>query len=220
MRKKLVIFDMDGLLLDSERVTDLCWEITFRENNIEFSEEDRHQLIGMGFHDAQILFKERFNNSDAFWELRKYREIIFMRHLEEFGIDIKDGVAELLELLKQRNIKTAVASSTLQERGELLLKKSNIHDLFDYHIYGDMVKQTKPNPDIFLRVVNHFKVELAESLVLEDSFYGVKAANNANIDVMWIRDLVDIDQKGIVQYISKFNSLKDAIPTIIKMTDL
>lgn len=217
MKKKLVIFDMDGLLLDSERVMDLCWDITFRENNIEFSKEERHHLIGMGFRDAQVFFEERFNNSDTFWELRKYRELVFMKHLDEFGIDIKDGVTELIELLKKESVKIAVASSTMQERGEMLLKMSNIHNLFDYHIYGDMVKQSKPNPDIFLRVVNHFKVELEQSLVLEDSFYGVKAANNANIDVMWVKDLVDIDTKGTVNYINKFNSIKEAIPTIIKM---
>lgn len=214
MKKKLVIFDMDGLLLDSERITDLCWEVTFRENNIEFSQEDRHQMIGMGYNDAQVLFEKRFNNSDIFNELRSYREIVFMKHLNEFGIDIKEGVTDLLELLKEKNIKTAVASSTQQERGELLLKKSSIHDLFDFHIYGDMVKQTKPNPDIFLRVVDHFDVELEEALVLEDSYYGVKAANNANIDVMWIKDLVDIDQKGTVHYINKFNSLKEATSII------
>lgn len=214
MKKKLVIFDMDGLLLDSERVTDLCWETTFRENNIEFSKEERHQLIGMGFNDAKELFRKRFNDSEAFWNLRTYRETVFLKHLNEYGIDIKEGVTELLALLKQNNIKTAVASSTLQERGEFLLKSTKIHDLFDYHIYGDMVKETKPNPDIFLRVAKHFDVDVKEALVLEDSYYGVKAANNAKMDVMWIKDLVDIDQKGTVQYINKFNSITDAIPTI------
>lgn len=214
MKKKLVIFDMDGLLLDSERVTDLCWQVTFKDKNIEFDKEDRQQLIGMGFDDARALFNERFNDPEAFWNLRKYRETVFMKHLEEYGIDVKEGVAELLMMLKQKNIKIAVASSTLQERGEFLLKRTKIHDLFDYHIYGDMVKQTKPNPDIFLNVVNHFGVKVEETLVLEDSFYGVKAANNANIDVIWVRDLVDIDQKGEVQYMNKFNSMKDAIPTI------
>jgi HAD superfamily hydrolase (TIGR01509 family) len=137
-----------------------------------------------------------------------------MKHLEKHGIDVKEGVAELLTLLKQKNIKIAVASSTLQERGEFLLKRTKIHDLFDYHIYGDMVELTKPNPEIFLCVVNHFGVKVEEALVLEDSFYGVKAANNAKIDVIWVRDLVDIDQKGEVQYMNKFNSMKDAIPTI------
>ena len=214
MKKKLVIFDMDGLLLDSERVTDLCWQVTFKEKNIDFNKEDRQQLIGMGFDDAKALFNERFNDPEAFWNLRKHRETVFMKHLEEHGIDVKEGVAELLTLLKHKNIKIAVASSTLQERGEFLLKRTKIHDLFDYHIYGDMVKQTKPNPDIFLCVVNHFGVKVEETLVLEDSFYGVKAANNANIDVIWVRDLVDIDQKGEVQYMNKFNSIKDAIPTI------
>jgi len=214
MKKKLIIFDMDGLLLDSERIADLCWQVTFKEKNIDFSKEDRHQLIGMGFNDAKALFQKRFNNPDAFWTLRAYRESVFMKYLEEYGIDIKEGVTELLTLLKQKNIKIAVASSTMQERGEFLLKKTNIHDLFDYHIYGDMVKQTKPNPDIFLSVVNHFGFSIEEALVLEDSFYGVKAANNANIDVIWVKDLVDIDQKGVVQYMNKFNSMKEAIPTI------
>jgi HAD superfamily hydrolase (TIGR01509 family) len=218
MKKKLVIFDMDGLLLDSERVTDLSWERTFRENNIEFSIEDRHHLIGMGFDEVQVLFAKRFNNENAFWELRKYRENIFFEHLELHGIDIKKGIIELLDVLKRKNIKVAVASSTLQERGEFLLKKTNIHDLFDYHIYGDMVKQTKPNPEIFLRVVNHFNVNKEEALVLEDSFYGVKAANNAEIDVIWVKDLVDIDTKGKVSYINKFNSMAEAIETIESIT--
>lgn len=217
MKKKLVIFDMDGLLLDSERITDLSWQQTFKENNIDFSEEERHQLIGMGFDEAQGFFARRFNNERAFWELRKYRENIFFNHLKTHGIDVKAGILDLIQLLKENQVKVAVASSTLQERGEFLLKTTNIHQLFDFHIYGDMVKETKPNPEIFLRVVEHFNYQKEEALVLEDSYYGVKAANNAAIDVFWVKDLVDIDTKGKVDYLDKFDSMSEALPTIKTM---
>lgn len=217
MKKKLVIFDMDGLLLDTERVTDLCWQQTFKDNNIEFSEEDRHHLIGIGFDTAQKMFEKRFNDPNVFWELRKYREAVFAKYFAEHGIDVKAGALDLIKILKENDVKVAVASSTMKERGEYLLKNTNIYDLFDYVVYGDMVKQTKPNPEMFLNVVNHFNLDLQEALVLEDSFYGVKAANNANIDVIWIKDMVDIDEKGEVNYNHKFNSITDAIPTIQKL---
>jgi beta-phosphoglucomutase-like phosphatase (HAD superfamily) len=86
-------------------------------------------------------------------------------------------------------------------------------------MFGDMVENSKPNPEIFLDVIQYFKVSQEETLVLEDSFYGVKAANNGNIDVIWIKDMVDIDQRGDVNYLYKFDNAYQAINTINNMIE-
>ena len=80
-----------------------------------------------------------------------------------------------------------------------------------------MVKQTKPNPEIFLKVVEHFNYDIKETVVFEDSYYGVKAANNASIDVVWLKDMVDIDKMGDVSYIEKFTSAHQAISLMKKL---
>src|SRR5690554_689698 len=219
MKKKLIIFDMDGLLLDSEKIAIQCWEQVFIENNIKFDRNKLKQLIGMGQADATAYFEKEFKDPTAFKRLVKMKNEIYLNYRQKNSIDVKQGIIELISMLKKHQVKIAVATSTSQEKASKLLKETNLYDLFDYHMFGDMVENSKPNPEIFLNVLQYFKVSQEETLVLEDSFYGVKAANNGNIDVIWIKDIVDIDQRGDVSYLYKFDNAYQAINAINNMIE-
>lgn len=214
MKKKLVIFDMDGVLIDSERMSDACWQITLSDHNIAFSDEKRSQLVGMSIENADVFFKEEIGSTYTFDQLKEYQINVQKEYVKKHPITVKEGILDLIKTLKEHEINIAVASSTTKQRGIDRLKQSGLYGMFDYYIFGDMVQQTKPNPEIFLKVVEHFNYDNKETVVFEDSYYGVKAANNANIDVVWLKDMVDIDKMGDVFYIEKFTSAQQAISLI------
>jgi HAD superfamily hydrolase (TIGR01509 family) len=207
MSKKLVIFDMDGVLLDSEKLSDQCWKQTFKDHMLPFTDQERLSLVGMSIAKSRDMFLKKLSE-DRFEELQAYSFDIFFKHVDEFGIDVKEGIFELIEELNKLNIKTAVASSTVSSKAIRLLKKADLYDRLDYHIFGDMVDHTKPDPEIFNRVVQHFMLDKEDALIFEDSYSGIKAANNAEVDVIWIEDMVDLRDKKGIYYLMSTTSVK------------
>lgn len=210
MKKKLVIFDMDGVLLDTERISDYCWEIAFFEKGLVFSEKQRRSLIGKSIPETRKLFIESFKE-DIFDELHDTWLALFSKHINELGVDVKEGIFDFIALLKEKNVKIAVASSTQSTKAIPLLKQVGLYDLLDFRIFGDMVHVTKPNPQIYNNVVEHFGVSKQDAIIFEDSLAGVKAANNANIDVVWIEDLADLKDEKHLTYIMSTPSFKKSL---------
>lgn len=210
-----LIFDMDGLLLDTERLYQRCWEEVFTTYGYEsITEEERLGMVGMGLSAAVDFFTKKFGSEEVYWQLREHREEIFWKYMDNHGIPIKEGVMELLRWAKQQGIFCAIASSTHRQRALQLLNRTSILDYMDDAIFGDMVNHTKPAPDIFLQVISTHQLKLEEGIIFEDSLNGVLAANRASIDVCWIEDLVDIRHHPEVQIQYAFSSLKDVLPQL------
>ncbi len=216
MSKKLVIFDMDGVLLDSEKLSDQCWKQTFKDNMLPFTEQERLSLVGMSIAQSRAMFFKKLS-VDRFEELQDYSFDLFFKHVDEFGIDVKEGIIEFIEKLNKFNIKTAVASSTVSSKAIKLLKRADLYDRLDFHIFGDMVEHTKPNPEIYNLVVKHFMFSKEEALIFEDSYSGVKAANNAEIDVIWIEDMVDLRKNEDIHYLMSTTSVKKSSREIFEI---
>ncbi len=210
MKKKLVIFDMDGVLLDTERISDFCWEKAFREKGLIFSEKQRRLLIGKSIPETKKLFMESFKR-DVFDELHDIWLELFTKHINELGVDVKEGVFDFISLLKEKDIKIAVASSTQSNKAVPLLKQVGLYELLDFRIFGDMVHVTKPNPQIYNMVVEHFGFNKQDAIIFEDSLAGVQAANNANIDVVWIEDLADLKDEKHLTYIMSTPCFKKSL---------
>ena len=122
-------------------------------------------------------------------------------------IPVKDGAYELLRHLKKKNYKLALATSASKERMEKQLKKADFTNLFDEVVCRDEVKETKPNPEIFLKAAEKLGIEPKECIVIEDSLAGVKAAYKGNMVPIHVVDLKEAD-KEINQYCYKsFNDL-------------
>lgn len=129
--------------------------------------------------------------------------------------DIKNGALELIKALKNEGINLAIASSTRSSRAIDFLKITNLYQVFDYHVFGDMVSATKPDPALYNNVIDHFNISPTEALILEDSIHGLIAANNAGVDVIWINDLLPNKIAKDAKYIRVFNSLTEAKEFII-----
>lgn len=213
-KKKIVIFDMDGLLLDSERIYVQCWKQTFKDCEIEITQEEIDGLIGIGFDELKRKLSLRFNSEEEFHRLRNHRETLFWAHIENHGLPIKKGALEMLDFLKEKGVLTALATSTYQIRARNLLNHAVFTFEFDYEVFGDQVKNTKPHPDIFNEISRISKIEKDQCIIFEDSYNGVRSANSAGIDVVWIKDVIDLSGLSDIKVVATYDSLDEAIPFI------
>ena len=108
---------------------------------------------------------------------------------------MKPGVRELLSFLKENNVKTALASSTKVETVTNQLRDAKILDYFDVVIGGDMVKNSKPNPEIFLKAAEKLGIDPKEAYIIEDSFNGIKAAHSAKAMPIMVPDMLEPDEE-------------------------
>ena len=183
-----VIFDMDGLIFDSERVFMRALRAEAENFGYTITEEDYQQTLGLA---GEALFKkttELYGAEYPHCELsRLARARVDATALNE-GLPIKSGIRELLMFLKYSGIPCAVASSTHTEYVERYLEASGLRRYFDTVIGGDMVRCSKPEPDIFLIAAG--STPAVNTLVLEDSENGIIAASRAGIPVICIPDMV------------------------------
>ena len=213
MSKKLVIFDMDGVLIDSEKLSDQCWNQTFTDKKLHFTDQERLSLVGMSVANSRQMFLNKLG-VDRFDELQDYSFDLFFKHVDQYGIDVKEGIFDLLNELRQNNIKTAVGSSTISTKAIRLLKRAKLYHLLDYHMFGDMVEHAKPDPEIYRRVVDYFDLNNEDALIFEDSYSGIKAANHASIDVIWAKDMVDLSDRDDIHYLISVSSIKNDLNQI------
>lgn len=216
--KKLVIFDMDGLLIDSERIYRDMWKETFIDFKIAISEEELAAISGKSFLHTKAYIDELLGDPLMFDKLRTVREGKFWGEIETNGLPIKEGAQELLEELNKRNVDTALATSTYETRALKLLEKSGLKHYFKEMIFGDMVDFTKPHPQMFDTLRKDFGLKHDEVVILEDSYSGVKAANSAGIDVIWIKDFTDLSTSSDLVMLDQFDSLIEATESILSLT--
>lgn len=210
---------MDGVLIDTEKVSDLSWIDTFKHFRKDVNEDLRHEFVGKGPKHYFSILHDIASNDEEMNEMIVYQKEKYAEIMKVYGKNIKPGVQDLIEWLIANNIYVSVASSTKRKSAEASLREVELYEYFDYMIFGDNVTESKPNPEIYLKTLDYFGVERSEVLIIEDSYYGVLASNNAGIDVIWVKDVVDLDKFDNVNYLKKFNSLvevKKNITSLIK----
>lgn len=186
---KAVIFDMDGLMINSERVTFEGYVKVMAEKGYTITEEFYKKLLGKTLKTAYELFFQEYGNEfpmdEVLEQVHKYVADVF----ENDGVPLKKGLLELLQYLKSNNYLTIVATSSTRVRVDHILELANITQYFNDSICGDEVTHGKPNPEVFLRACQKLGVEPSEAIVLEDSEAGIQAASSANIPVICIPDM-------------------------------
>jgi HAD superfamily hydrolase (TIGR01509 family) len=195
------IFDMDGLMLDSERIAILTWQQAAVELGYELSYDILLKCIGLPLNVFERNQKNVMGEDYPFQRVWELKVKFFDEYIAAHGIPIKAGLFELLGLLDDRHIKKAIGTSTKRIYTETRLKAAGLLNRFDAIITGSEVAHVKPEPDLFLEAAERLGMEPDSCVVLEDSPYGVEAARAAKMPVLVVPDLIalpdDINNKVI-----------------------
>lgn len=184
---KAIIFDMDGVLLDSETVCDRTWELAFKELGMEPNPRVLKACIGCNKTDSAKILREHLGtdfNSEKFLERTSYH---FHKIEESEGIPLMPYVVEALEYLSKKYI-LAVASSTREESVRRELNNAGIAKYFKTFTCGDMVTHSKPDPQIYLLACQSIDMNPADCVAIEDSYNGVRSAVAAGIRTIMVPD--------------------------------
>jgi 2-haloalkanoic acid dehalogenase type II len=179
---KAVVFDCDGTLVDSERLSFQSWREILRRHGYEVADADVDATRGRSFDDVHAYFAERapIPDAEAFWPLHTSRLYeLFESELEVF----EDAVATAREL-KERGVPIAIATGSRRERLEATLRAAGLEDLFDVTVAADEVARAKPAPDLFLAAAERLGVAPEDCVAVEDSPSGVEAALAAGLRVV------------------------------------
>lgn len=186
---KAIIFDMDGLMIDSERVTFECYQERLKDMNLTMDEEFYKTLLGKPIKGIYQRFYDVYGNDFPIENVVQDVHQLMAERFETEGVPVKKGLVELLHYLKDNNYKTIVATSSNRDRVDKILAQAKITEFFDDSICGDEVTKGKPNPEVFLKSCQKLGVNVDEAIVLEDSEAGIQASYDANIKVICIPDM-------------------------------
>ncbi|MGY0617094.1 HAD family hydrolase [Vibrio sp. FJH11] len=189
MNYQAAIFDMDGLLLDTERVCMRVFQEACDVQELPFYKEVYLSIIGRNAVGIEAIFRKAYGNDlDRLHQEWRTRYNAVVKHQ---AIPIKDGVVELLEWMKGQNVPTAVATSTAKDVAKIKLELAGLSKYFDNVTTGCEVSNGKPDPEIYLLAANRLNVDPTKCLAFEDSNNGVKAAVAAQMSTYQIPDLVE-----------------------------
>ena len=191
---KAVIFDMDGVIIDSEPFHLKVNREIFRELNIKFSEKEYSAYIGVSNDEMWSDIKEKNNLSQSVAYLKQLQIKKDMDYLQKMDDKPIDGIMELLNELKYGNIPTALASSSSVKYIGMVLDSFNISDFFSVIVSGENMKRGKPAPDIFLHTASLLKVAPGSCVVIEDSRNGVIAAKAAGMRCVGFQNPNSVNQ--------------------------
>ncbi|HZQ60767.1 MAG TPA: HAD family phosphatase [Casimicrobiaceae bacterium] len=184
-----VIFDMDGLMLDTEPLAARAWSEAANELGLAFDDSICAHLIGRNFADCRVLIRERHGESYPIDALMRRWHATYDAIVAREGIELKTGLLELLDWLEARRIPKAVATSTRRSRAIAKLVHTSLLERFATLVGGDEVVNGKPEPDIFLEAAARIHAAPEACVVLEDSMPGVRAALAGGMATIMVPDL-------------------------------
>ncbi len=209
MKVQGIIFDMDGLMFDTERLGYFLWKKAVEEFGVNLTEDIFLETIGVSIQKTKEIHEKYFGKDYPFEEIYKREIKLTEEYIEKNGVPIKDGLLDLLQFLEGKHLKKAVATSTERKNTEYLLEKAKIKEKFDAIICGDDISKSKPEPDIFLCTAQKLNVNPKECIVLEDSDAGILAAKRAHMIPILIPDFKKPSSETIEMAYKVFNSLKE-----------
>lgn len=214
-----IIFDMDGVLIDSERQSNEGWLWAAGQLGVDMPMWLIDSFKGAPAELCCKFFDDYYKGVIDYWEAKELRTQHVYKIRETEGIPVKKGVKDIFEYIRNYGLKCAVATSTRRESAEKTLHEIGVWDYLDAVVYGDEVEHGKPEPDIFLRAAKAIGVNPSEAVVVEDSINGIKAGYAADMRVVHIPDTIAIDddiRKLTYMVCADLNGLIDVVESINK----
>ena len=209
-----VIFDMDGLMFDTEQLYERTWGQAVSEQGKVFTREIHSLIMGRSKADSAQVLLDVYGPDFPVQKVIDRQTPLFFEALQTEQIPAKKGLFPLLDALEQRGLKKAVASSSQPKKIDFLLKQHGLEHRFDCVVSGHQVHASKPNPEIFLLTAEQLGEPPANVLVLEDSNAGIRAAHNGGFRSILIPDLCKLEPDVLQLCLRKVDSLDDVTSII------
>ena len=207
-----VVFDMDGVIFDSERATMNCWIELADKYDIKNIEKPYLACTGTTDIRTREIMIEAYGDDFPYDEYAKEASKMYHDRYDGGRLPVKKGVKEILEFLKQNSKKIALASSTKRQTVINQLRDAGILDYFDEIVTGDMVSKSKPDPEIFLLACDKLNVSCKRAYAIEDSYNGVRSAYRGGLRPIMVPDLLSADD----EMISISETVKDDLIDVVR----
>lgn len=190
MQYQAIVFDMDGVIFDTERLAIEFWKEVAKKHNIPNIEHTCIQCLGTNRVRTREIFLENYGADFPFDPYCAEVTELFNTHYKGVPLPAKPGVRELLSYLQEQDIKVGLASSTAQHLVRDEIGTAGLLPYFQTLVCGDMVEHSKPAPDIFLKACEILNADPTKSIAIEDSFNGIRSAHCAGMTPIMVPDQV------------------------------
>ena len=211
MRIRGILFDMDGLMFDTERISSLAFDHVEKELGIDLR-SGMPDMTGRSVKDIARLYWEKYGPDYDFYGIREKRIAFTRQYIREHGLPVKPGLRELVKYLRVHGYRWAMATSSSREAAERNLGLTGMLDDFPCRICGDMVERSKPDPQTFLLAMQKLGAQSpAQCAVFEDSRNGLLAGATGGFPVFLVPDLIEPTPEMQALCCATCKTLSDAI---------
>lgn len=208
---RAVIFDMDGVLFDTERLCLLAWQAVARANGLAGVEEVFPKCVGLSETDCRQVVAEDLGEDFDYPRFSRQASAWMQTYIDKNGLPVMEGAEHLLGWLEAQGCKVGLASSTVYDSVVRHLERSGLRRYFSQLTTGDMVEHSKPQPDIYLLACSRMGVEPGDTYAIEDSPNGIRAAHGAGMIPLMVPNMIAPDEE--MQRLSReiFGSLEEVL---------
>lgn len=209
-----LIFDMDGLMVDTEKLLTRFWREAAAFYGWEMTQEHVLGIRSLAGKYAEPKLKRLISEDFDYYKVRQKRIELMNEYIDKHGIEKKPGLDELIAYGRENGLRLAVATATDLERATKYLKSIDVFDKYDKVICGNMVKSSKPDPDIYITASAELGLPECECIALEDSPNGIASASAAGCVPIFVPDLSEPDGETARLMYARCDTLADVIPVV------
>ena len=187
---KAAVFDLVGLMFDTERLVYDNWQQMMDGSGYPYTIEDFKQTVGRRKAEVQNFYFGKYGADFPYWELSERGRKMYFEKVERDGIPVKKGLYETLSYLKDKGCRIALATSTSRQTAEFNLKSAGVTEYFDALVCGGDVTNGKPHPEVFLTAAAALGEKPGDCVAFEDSINGIKSAHAAGMTTVMVPDFL------------------------------